>query len=80
MTIMISINKLCVSLSRAVLTENRGVSPLFGSLVRHRKSRWDPKAKSKEFYVRKPTEIDPEEYEELIPRYRIYRTYMKSLK
>lgn len=53
--------------------------PLVHSL-RFRKPRWVPLAKSKEFYVRKPTPIVPEEYEELKVRYRVYRAEVDSLR
>jgi DNA-binding transcriptional MerR regulator len=54
-------------------------SPVVHS-VRFRKPRWVPIAKSKEFYVRKPTPIIPEEYSELKHRYRIYRAEVESIR
>lgn len=48
--------------------------------VRFRKPRWVPLAKSKEFYVRKPTPIVKEEYDELKIRYRLYRSEVESIR
>uniref|UniRef100_A0A0B6ZFX9 Small ribosomal subunit protein mS26 n=1 Tax=Arion vulgaris TaxID=1028688 RepID=A0A0B6ZFX9_9EUPU len=49
-------------------------------IVRFRKPWWVPIAKSKEFYVRKPTPIIPEEYDELKHRYRVYRAEVESIR
>ncbi|CAG5121645.1 unnamed protein product [Candidula unifasciata] len=54
-------------------------TPLVQS-VRFRKPPWVPVAKSKEFYVRKPTPVDQEEYEELKARYRFYRSEVDSVR
>ncbi|BFY97927.1 hypothetical protein BsWGS_00967 [Bradybaena similaris] len=54
-------------------------APLVHS-VRFRKPRWVPIAKSKEFYVRKPTPVIPEERDELKVRYRLYRAEVDSLR
>ncbi|KAK0070072.1 28S ribosomal protein S26 mitochondrial [Biomphalaria pfeifferi] len=48
--------------------------------VRYRKPKWVPLAKSKEFYVRKPTPIDPEEYSMLNFCYSQYRAEVKSIR
>ncbi|XP_059145317.1 small ribosomal subunit protein mS26-like [Physella acuta] len=48
--------------------------------VRFRKPRWVPIAKSKEFYVRKPTPIDPVEYDMLNTRYNLYRAEVLSIR
>ncbi|KAH9503238.1 hypothetical protein Btru_068520 [Bulinus truncatus] len=48
--------------------------------VRFRKPKWVPIAKSKEFYVRKPTPIDPEENAMLSVRYSQYRAEVKSIR
>ncbi|XP_005106708.1 28S ribosomal protein S26, mitochondrial [Aplysia californica] len=48
--------------------------------VRYRKPRWLPIAASKEFYVRKPTPIDPEEHEELESRYKHYRATVRGIR
>ena len=52
----------------------------FIQFVRWRKRRWAPINKSKIFYVRKPTEQDPEERAELDWRTKHYQTAMKSLR
>ncbi len=71
------------AVSRAVMLSEditRQARPLFSPFVRWRKRRWAPKAPSKEFYIREKPVQDPEEYAELKERYRLYRTYCKSLR
>ncbi|XP_041370474.1 probable 28S ribosomal protein S26, mitochondrial [Gigantopelta aegis] len=57
-----------------------GVLSPFCQFIRWRKPRWVPKAKSKIFYVRKPTPIDPEENSELKLRYAHYRTHVRAIR
>ena len=53
---------------------------VFSRLVRFRKRRWRPRAASKLYYVRKPTPIDADEYQELKWRYNNYKHAMKSVR
>merc|ERR1712004_721988 len=67
-----------------VIAENvasSSINPLLQfQCVRWRKRRWAPPNKSKEFYFREPTPIDPEEYEELKHRYNNYRTDIRAIR
>ncbi|KAL5021964.1 hypothetical protein ScPMuIL_001119 [Solemya velum] len=58
----------------------RGPPKILYQVIRWRKPRWVPRAKSKEFYVRRPTPVDPEERVELKIRYDHYRTAVKSVR
>lgn len=49
-------------------------------LVRWRKRRWEPVNAAKEWHVREPTPIDPDEWAELKVRYNIYRTHRRAIK
>ncbi|GFS24284.1 28S ribosomal protein S26, mitochondrial [Elysia marginata] len=69
----------CGSVQRVFLDSGVKQVPLVNS-VRFRKPRWLPIAKSKEFYVRKPTPIVPEEAEELYLRYSKYRADVASIR
>lgn len=62
-------------------SNNASLIPLLQfQCVRWRKRRWAPPNKSKEFYVREPTPIDPEEWADLKKRYDLYRTEMRAIR
>ena len=68
------------SIAQRILLENNIKKPPMVNSVRFRKPRWLPIAKSKEFYVRKPTPVIPEEAEELYMRYSKYRADVASIR
>ncbi|RUS75935.1 hypothetical protein EGW08_016300 [Elysia chlorotica] len=68
------------SVAHKVLLESSIKQPPLVNSVRFRKPRWLPIAKSKEFYVRKPTPVIPEEAEELYLRYSKYRADVESIR
>ena len=76
MSVIISFTKS----SSGVLTNTSRNGPLRLIFVRWRKPRWIPKAPSKIYRVRTPTETDPEEQAFLLKQQHIYSTEMKTIK
>ncbi|XP_076467411.1 small ribosomal subunit protein mS26-like [Babylonia areolata] len=67
-------------ISKIAVAEGLNLPVPLVNIVRGIKPRWLPKSKSKIFYVRTPTPIDPEENEETRTAYFHYRTQIRAVR
>ncbi|KAK7110100.1 small ribosomal subunit protein mS26-like [Littorina saxatilis] len=66
--------------AKTVCSDGQTLPAPLQQFVRGIKPRWLPKSKSKIFYVREPTPIDPVEHEELRTMYFHYRTKLRAIR